>query len=1319
MQLGKQQNQGTYENIKEHIIKQIQKTFKNGQDIAECLRQEDMLQLDLPQRAQAQTHDEDGNAIDPEDIKFQQETINMQYQALITTHAKRLLVLIQNGPRAYAYIMQNHCSKTMRHRIENHKDFESTIINDPVELLKAIKILIHDPVTSKYPFAILTEAINRFLTTKQQEGENLLDYVKRMKQQRDVMKTTLRNDMLDTFIANTAEYHDETAQAKKDEMQAEAFEKWAAYILLKNSDQTKYGSLLNGLASQYSLTNPQYPKTMRIASDILNSHRWDKQPSHKNKDRHEKSNKDKNQEKKAESDTQMATNLYTKNSGSPFCYCCGKDNHKSNECPEKDTRPKKDWAISKAKAYIQQESSSQWAGDSNEEDDEDQDDDQSERSEGAISALTAHSRRTTNTTSSRTSRRSTRSRSRGRAFVQINLLSDKEWVEKQYKFDDTILLDSASTVDIFCNEKLVKNVHDSKNLLEMATNAGTRLTSKQATVEGYGDVWYDDKAIANIFSLHKMAKKKGYRIQYDSEVEDAFIVTRPDPDDTTKTQTRRFVATAEGLYAFQAFDNKKSEETSTCLLVDTVAKWQGGYTQREYERAKVARTLKHSVTAPNNQTLKLLLCSNIIKNCPVTPEDVDIAERIFGKDMSYLKGKSKRSKPIVNRKDIVEIPKELIEKHHNLELHIDVMFINKLPFMTGIDNCIKYRMIATLNSRKHDEFYQALDTFLRAYNAAGFVVKKLRADGEFEPMLAVIKDELDITLNLTTAGAHVPVAERNNQTIKGRVRTMYHRTPYNYLPKVMVQDMAIASTDQLNFFPVKGGVSSYFSPRMIMKQENLDYNKHCLIPFGSFVQAEYELKKTNTQHSRCKDAIYLRPVSADQGGHVCMDLHTGARFTTHKVTVLPVTEVVIKAVNALGKKQGKKGLKFENRHGIIMQDADWIAGVDGEYNQSEESNSESDSSSDSDESESDESEEEESSLSESESDDDDDDDDDDDQQEVDPQQLEEVLEEGESNPNQHPDDDEEEEKVEDEDEDEEESTEEEQRIGFRWSSRVRTDVAASRLNISSMRGQSYDPPRAEAHVQSAEPKPVSVQRAEPTPTIKVTFKDEQDARDANLEYIHNLITQVHPNPEEDLEYKAGEAMLFARIMVDIQNKVTEHGASFAQQYMLHKGLKVFGERGREGANKEMDQMHRRNCFSPISVKDMTPSERKKAQEALMFLTEKANKIVKGRMVYNGKPTREWLDREDSASPTAALESIFITAVIDAMERRDIMMCDIPNAFIQAEMPEVKPGEDRVIMKITGVLVDMLVQLDPKLYGPFVVYENGRTVIWQCAQYTAC
>jgi hypothetical protein len=68
-------------------------------------------------------------------------------------------------------------------------------------------------------------------------------------------------------------------------------------------------------------------------------------------------------------------------------------------------------------------------------------------------------------------------------------------------------------------------------------------------------------------------------------------------------------------------------------------------------------------------------------------------------------------------------------------------------------------------------------------------------------------------------------------------------------------------------------------------------------------------------------------------------------------------------------------------------------------------------------------------------------------------------------------------------------------------------------------------------------------------------------------------------------------------------------------------------------------------------------------------------------------------------------------VIEAKEERDVMTCAIPNAFIQAYLPKKEPGEDRVVMKITGVLVDMLVDINPELYGPAVVLENCKKVIY--------
>ena len=45
-----------------------------------------------------------------------------------------------------------------------------------------------------------------------------------------------------------------------------------------------------------------------------------------------------------------------------------------------------------------------------------------------------------------------------------------------------------------------------------------------------------------------------------------------------------------------------------------------------------------------------------------------------------------------------------------------------------------------------------------------------------------------------------------------------------------------------------------------------------------------------------------------------------------------VTELVIKAIKQMAYNEGFKSLKFKNRHGVIFHDTDWIAGVDYDPN---------------------------------------------------------------------------------------------------------------------------------------------------------------------------------------------------------------------------------------------------------------------------------------------------------------------------------------------------------------------------------------------------
>ena len=95
------------------------------------------------------------------------------------------------------------------------------------------------------------------LNIKQLEHESLIDYMKRFKQSRDVLKSHIGGDILNRFVKNLPEYQ-QAGSVEQLEMKTKASRQWIAYMIIRNSDQAKYGSLLNGMVSQFLMNNNQY-----------------------------------------------------------------------------------------------------------------------------------------------------------------------------------------------------------------------------------------------------------------------------------------------------------------------------------------------------------------------------------------------------------------------------------------------------------------------------------------------------------------------------------------------------------------------------------------------------------------------------------------------------------------------------------------------------------------------------------------------------------------------------------------------------------------------------------------------------------------------------------------------------------------------------------------------------------------------------------------------------------------------------------------------------------------------------------------------------
>jgi hypothetical protein len=170
--IGKDRQRVTYQTVKNYILQLVQKSFRNGKDVADSLRK--MEKIDMKKNMPTRKISKETGI----DKATKQEGFNMLYKAEIDIYTKRKREFEDNMNKVYSLTFLHHCNKMIQDRITGHPEFKSKIKNDPIALLKAVKILIDGSVRARFPYASMTESITRFMTCKQQENESLTDSVK-------------------------------------------------------------------------------------------------------------------------------------------------------------------------------------------------------------------------------------------------------------------------------------------------------------------------------------------------------------------------------------------------------------------------------------------------------------------------------------------------------------------------------------------------------------------------------------------------------------------------------------------------------------------------------------------------------------------------------------------------------------------------------------------------------------------------------------------------------------------------------------------------------------------------------------------------------------------------------------------------------------------------------------------------------------------------------------------------------------------------------------------------------------------------------------
>ena len=133
-------------------------------------------------------------------------------------------------------------------------------------------------------------------------------------------------------------------------------------------------------------------------------------------------------------------------------------------------------------------------------------------------------------------------------------------------------------------------------------------------------------------------------------------------------------------------------------------------------------------------------------------------------------------------------------------------------------------------------------------------------------------------MNICAANEHIPAIERRIRVFKERHRAIRHGLTYACISRLMVIKLNKYIAHFLNAFPAKGGVSMNLSPGAIVTGLTIDYNKHCKLEFGAYVQTHEENAPRNSMTARSLGAIALGPSLGQSAGYYFMNLNTGKKF---------------------------------------------------------------------------------------------------------------------------------------------------------------------------------------------------------------------------------------------------------------------------------------------------------------------------------------------------------------------------------------------------------------------------------------------------------
>ena len=185
-----------------------------------------------------------------------------------------------------------------------------------------------------------------------------------------------------------------------------------------------------------------------------------------------------------------------------------------------------------------------------------------------------------------------------------------------------------------------------------------------------------------------------------------------------------------------------------------------------------------------------------------------------------------------------------------------IMFVNRIAFAVSISHAFKVNTTEAIANWESQTVLAAIKNIAGVYAQQGFTITSILSDSKFEPLCGTLS-MLGIILNTAARDEHMPKIKQHIQTLKEQCCAIYNSLPFKTLPIRMMVELVYSMTFWLHAFPANNGILATISPRELIMGMRIDCLKHCMLPFGAYMQTHEQHDNSMAPHTI--GAIALHP----------------------------------------------------------------------------------------------------------------------------------------------------------------------------------------------------------------------------------------------------------------------------------------------------------------------------------------------------------------------------------------------------------------------------------------------------------------------------